>query len=180
MLSLFPSLDRDIAPPETRTSPSHYVSLSFAHSKEVLGTSEHRTGVSFSYGFGRPNRRLRYRSTQAQVVHSIYYFRGSGNFLSESEDALGYSFSGRWPFATNGKVGVYAEVGWGLQYTTNTSRDINSPVNSTPFLGVGATFRVVEGEAFAGIQWFHVSNGGTAPPNHGQNYFNFIVGLRYR
>jgi hypothetical protein len=162
-----------------KVDSSHYVNFHVGQSLLVLGTSEVRQGLMVGYGYGREDRQLRYKNVPAQMVHYLHYLRGSGEFSPEPADAFGYAAIARYRFPTNGKVGAYLDLGWGVQYTTRTSEDIDSHWNSTPYLGFGIARKSGDGEFLVGLAWLHVSNGGTHGSNHGQNYLHLTFSYRY-
>lgn len=51
--------------------------------------------------------------------------------------------------------------------------------NSTPALGVGMVVPIGGTDVQFGVRWKHISNGGTKGDNKGENYFLFLVGLRF-
>jgi opacity protein-like surface antigen len=162
-----------------KVSPSHYLGLYIGRSKLILGTDEVREGVGAAYGFGRANPRLRIGGVPAQLVHTIHVMRGYGEVDRDIATSVGYEAVARYRFRTNGKVGAYMDVGWGLEYTDRLSPDIDSHWNSSPMLAAGVAIKQPAGEVMIGLGWYHVSNGGTHKPNLGQNYIMLVLGFRY-
>jgi hypothetical protein len=75
--------------------------------------------------------------------------------------------------------GVYADIGFGVQFVDRVTFDLQSTINTTPMLGFGGVFRAGKEEVLIGLRWLHVSNGGRVKPNRGDNILFFTFGIRF-
>lgn len=166
------------------TKPSHYVMGFFGQSQTILGSEDGRFGGGLSYAFGQPEKRFAMRGIPGQLVYEGYvdHTQSFGNmgFPPNATFALGaLSYSRwRWPIDRNGN-GVYADLGWGLQFANRPTLDLDTRLNSTPVIDIGGTYRDGHIEYLIGIRYIHISNAGTDHPNYGQNEFFFTFGFRY-
>jgi hypothetical protein len=98
--------------------------------------------------------------------------------------AVGGLVSMRYNFGDSSRAIVpFAELGVGLQYADKRSHDLPSKLNSTPSLGIGVHYRVLNQPWTAGLRWFHISNAGTLGKakhlNRGQNQLLFSIGTEF-
>jgi hypothetical protein len=80
-------------------------------------------------------------------------------------------------FAVSTRIGSF--VGQTTHDCSHASFDLDSQVNSTPVMGVGALFPVGNREFLLEGGLLHISNGGTKKPNRGQNQFILTLGVRF-
>jgi hypothetical protein len=165
-------------------TPSHYLMGFFGQSATILGSEDGRFGGGVSYAFGQPEKRFYMKGIPAQLVYEGYIDHtqsdGGGGIPANSTMAVGaLSYARwRWPIDRDGN-GVYADLGWGLQFADRTTLDLDSRLNSTPVLDFGGTYKEGNHEYLIGIRYLHISNAGTVRPNYGQNEFFFTLGVRY-
>lgn len=164
-------------------APSNYFNLYGGQSMTILGSEDRRTGFGVGLGYGRPEPRFAFRGVGAQLVGELYYDHssspgasGQGPNQSESIGVLVYA-QYRWPKRRG--LGLFASMGWGIQYTNQTSVDLDSHLNSTPMIGLGASWDTGDGEASIGLRFFHISNGGQVGNNQGQNQLFLVYSWRY-
>jgi hypothetical protein len=73
---------------------------------------------------------------------------------------------------------VFYDVGWGINYSTDTTRDLPSSINSTPVFGVGLREKRVDKELLYGIRFLHISNANQRSRNPGSNQLLIYVQVR--
>ena len=169
---------------ELRNASSHYLMLFYGESAMIFGSEDVRVGGGLAYAYGQPEKRFTRGAISGQLVSELY-----GDY-TQSNGSQGYppdwsiAFGGlayarwRWPVDQHGN-GLYADLGWGLQYANKPTLDLESQFNSTPVGGVGAFFKYADRECLVGFRYLHISNAGFKPPNYGQNEMFFTVGVRY-
>lgn len=149
-----------------------------------LGSEEVRVGGGLGYAVGQPEPRFAWGRIPAQLVYEGYvnHTWGVSNYKEHNTNtiALGGLAYGRWfwPQDHEGR-GMYADLGWGLQYADHPTHDLDLKLNSTPVFGIGGLFPMGKREFMVGLRYMHVSNAGTKEPNQGQNQFYLLVGLRF-
>jgi len=149
----------------------------------MLGSEDVRGGYALSYGYGRPEPKFRAGQIPAQLVYEGYVnhtqsagvdpIRGDDTF---AYGALAYS-RWRWPLDKNGN-GIYFDLGWGLQYASHPTVDLDTHINSTPIAGIGGAFKSGNREYLIGLRLMHISNGGTDRPNFGDNQLMLTFSIR--
>ncbi|MBC8063423.1 MAG: acyloxyacyl hydrolase [Chlorobia bacterium] len=164
-------------------APSYYFNLYGGQSMTILGSEDRRTGFGVGLGYGRPEPRFAFKGVGAQLVGELYYDHsssrgasGQGPNQSESLGILVYA-QYRWPKKRG--LGLYASAGWGIQYTNQTSVDLDSKINSTPMIGLGVSWDTGEGEASIGLRFLHISNGGLVGNNQGQNQLFLVYSWKF-
>jgi hypothetical protein len=164
-------------------APSYYINFFGGQSLLIIGSEDRRVGIGIGLGYGRPEPRFTFQKVPAQLVYEVYYDHtssrgasGQGPNQVESVGALAYA---RYMWAKKRGMGFYATVGWGLQYSNQTTVDLGSKINSTPTVGFGVTWDTGEGEGSIGIRLLHISNGGLVPPNQGQNQLFLVYSWRF-
>ncbi|MBS1717092.1 MAG: acyloxyacyl hydrolase [Armatimonadetes bacterium] len=159
---------------------STYFGLFAGRSLKVLGTEEIRTGIGFLYGYGRPDRRLSFHGIPAQMVYEVYgdFTHSSGVDTNSStfDFAVGALAIARYRTPVEKDHGFYFDIGFGAQYVSQTSHDLNLNMNTTPMLGSGYFYPMGKHEAMLGIRLLHISNGGRKKPNDGQNQL-YVLGM---
>ncbi len=168
-------------------------SLSFAQSERyflidgfksmiVLGSEEKRQGLGVALQWTRPEPRFKLFNQPGLLVWEAYSYASWGHQPTgpnRSTVAIGGLAMGRYVYGKPNKPRVFWEAGWGLQGITKRTYDLDSPVNSTPVLGVGALIPFGDRDLIASVRWLHVSNGGTRNTNHGQNQLFVMFGIRF-
>lgn len=94
--------------------------------------------------------------------------------------AIGGLAYGRW-FWPHDELDrkMFFDLGWGFQYASHPTFDLDTRINSTPILGFGALFPMGPREFLLSLRLLHISNGGTDKPNRGQNEILLIMGVRF-
>jgi hypothetical protein len=145
--------------------------------QDVLGSEDTRRGAVYEVAFYRPEPRLRFRGRDGSLALTAYYmFTKGGGFEDIPVNQMrtfGLTAAARYPIGST-RDRFFAEAGWGICHNSITTRDLDSRINSTPFLGVG--YALDQGTVTA--RWFHMSNGGTSGNNQGLNQLVFLVGVR--
>lgn len=159
-----------------------YVGSSFGQSSVFLGSEDIRQGFSLNLAHATPCPRLRFRKTPGQLVLEAYANRtGSTNERRSPDTYAGgllamARYEGRRD--ENGQ-GYYLSLGWGVQFESKRSIDLDSPTNSTPVIEVGTIFPLGQEELMIGARWLHISNAGLVGRNQGANYFLLTAGIRF-
>jgi len=166
------------------TKPSHYVIGFFGQSETILGSEDGRFGGGLGFAYGQPEKRFSLKGLPAQLVYEGYFDRtqspGGSGYPPNSTLAIGALSYARWRWPVDEKGnGVYADLGWGLQFANRPTLDLDTRLNSTPVLDIGGTYRDGHIEYLIGIRYLHISNAGTDRPNFGQNEFFLTLGFRY-
>lgn len=182
-LDSLPTNVQDRAISDFRTRPSWHVFGFYGQSALVLGSEDSRLGGGLAIGYGKPEPRFRYGSIPAQLVVEGYVDRTISLLKrkpSPDTNSVGTLVYSRWRWNLNEHGwGMYLDLGWGLQYSSQPSVDLDNHLNSTPMLGFGGTFRFGTQEFLAGIRVLHISNGGSNKPNQGQNQIFLTLGVRF-
>lgn len=77
----------------------------------------------------------------------------------DSASIVGLDLVGRWHFHHEGPWSVYAEIGAGLQQSSEPIPSAGTHFNFRPQLGIGCTHEVDDGaKLMAGVRWIHISN----------------------
>lgn len=163
--------------------PSYYFGIFGGQSMTILGSEDRRTGFGVSLGYGRPEPRFHVRGVQSQLVYEGYYehssSRGASGFGPNQAESFGVLAYGLWRWPPRKGLGVYATLGWGLQYSNRTSVDLDSKINSTPMAGLGVSWDTGKGEGSIGVRFVHISNAGLVGRNQGQNQLYLVYGWRF-
>jgi hypothetical protein len=162
---------------------SRYLTVFGGRSQLYLGSEDPRRTGGIGLAFGRLEPRLRFRATPGELFVEGYYAHsgtpgasGSGPNETEALGALAYA---RYRLENGRGWHAYGDLGWGLQYATQTTVDLDSRFNSTPILGIGVAFDTFEGEMSVGLRMLHISNAGLSGRNQGQNQLFVVLGFRY-
>ncbi|MCC7230444.1 MAG: acyloxyacyl hydrolase [Fimbriimonadaceae bacterium] len=164
-------------------SPYTYISVFGGHSITILGSEDPRAGFGLSMGYGRHEPRFAIRDVDTQLVYEGYYEHSSSNGVSghgpNHTEAFGMLAFARYRWPKNKGVGFYFSVGWGLQYATRRTVDLDSKFNSTPMVGFGVAWDTGKGEGSIGLRLLHISNAGTVGDNQGQNQLFLVYSWRF-
>ncbi len=125
-------------------APSFYFQIFGGQSMTILGSEDRRTTFGIGLAYGRPEPRFHVDGVASQLVYEVYYDRNSSRGASgqppNEADTFGALAYARFRWPTRQGFGFYATAGWGLQYTDETSVDLDSKINSTPMLGFGISW----------------------------------------
>ena len=169
---------------DSLTASSHYFSAFLIRGQIMLGSEDVRGGYGLSYGYGRPEPKFRAGQIPAQLVYEGYLNHTQSPGVDPLPGDATYATGGlaysrwRWPLDKHGN-GVYVDLGWGFQYASHPTVDLDTRWNSTPIFGVGGAFRSGDQEFLIGLRYLHISNGGTDRPNFGDNQILLTLGIRY-
>lgn len=151
-------------------------------SAKILGTSDIRQGGGLGISFAYPANWLLIKPYRTEMVFEAYtmYTQSTGvvNFGASPTWSLGGLAYARYSGPHTDHVQPYVEIGWGLNYSTARTRDLDSTFNSTPMIGAGIRIPDRNTEWMIGIRLLHLSNGGTYGSNRGQNYLLFHASVR--
>lgn len=171
-----------IVPKNFAYKPYWYVTSSIGESFGILGSSDIRVGSSINLGYAKPEPKLRFRRNRGQMVWEVYGSRSYSNNEPTSPDnsAIGGLVLARWhgrpdPIGRN----FFVDLGWGLQFANRETIDLDSRLNSTPTLDLGATFPMGRSEFLFMIRYMHASNAGTKGDNRGNNLVSLMAGIRF-
>jgi len=163
--------------------PSYYLNVFGGQSMTILGSEDRRTGFGIGFGYGRPEPRFNVSGVRSQLVFEAYYdhtgSRGASGQGPNEAESFGILAYGHWRWPKKRGGGLYATLGWGLQYTNRTSVDLDSQINSTPMVGFGVAWDTGQGEASIGLRLLHISNAGLVGRNQGQNQLFLVYTLRF-
>jgi len=184
LFSLLIASQSVFAQSEPKNHGSKYLYGFYGKSIGWLGSEEVRVGGGVGYAVGKPEPRFAWGRITAQVVYEGYvnHTWGMSSYKGHDVNTIGVGALayGRWfwPKDSAGR-GMYADLGWGLQYANHPTHDLDLKVNSTPVVGIGGLFPAGKREYMIGLRYLHVSNAGTKEPNQGQNQFYLLFGVRF-
>jgi len=175
MPALFVAPPGDPPPP---LKPGFEAVLGAAFGQDVLGSEDTRRGGWYGLTWVRPEPRLRYQGMDAALVLDTHYmFTKGGGFEDIPVNQMhtyGITAAGRYPLPWVRSRRLFLDLGWGFSYNSIRTRDLDSHLNSTPFVGLGWQFD----QGSASIVAFHMSNGGFSGNNQGLNQIQFRFGFR--
>lgn len=148
----------------------------------ILGSEDLRKGVAVYYGHAAPSRPFSFKNVEGLFVVEGYangtIGGGFDDIATNSLGLFGVTFGARYPLAMVGRGG-YVQGGWGLSYGSAITRDLDSRVNSTPYLAIGRTFANDGLSNFFELRYMHFSNAGLAGSNQGSNQVQFLFGVEF-
>ncbi|MCX7799451.1 MAG: acyloxyacyl hydrolase [Fimbriimonadales bacterium] len=157
--------------------------LSFHTGRSVvwIGGEDEREAFAMGIGYSRPDPRMKAGTRPGNLDLYLYFERSWSTPQDDvphvASDAVGFLAAASWEDMWTKEFGTYLRLGWGIQVQNRTSNDLDSVLNSSPVLGFGMIFRC--GSEFRiGVDYLHLSNGGTAGRNLGQN--QLMVSLTVR
>jgi Lipid A 3-O-deacylase (PagL) len=165
-----------------------YLNFFAGPSFRSFGSEDPRSTLGFNLQWERPEPRLKLWRTPGQIVYESYinhsFSNGVENESAITTVALGGLVSMRYNLGGRSQtVRPFVELGVGLQYADKRTHDLPSKLNSTPSLGVGIHYRVLNQPWTASVRWFHISNAGTLGKakhlNRGQNQLLFSFGTEF-
>ncbi len=157
-----------------------YLSGFAGQSVIVFGSSDPRTtgGGGIGYTFGNVAR-LRWGKHHGELNMEAYYDYSKSNgvkkFPANSSSGYGLIAYSRYYWTPKDAPDSFLDIGWGVQFLSQASHDLESKVNSTPFIGFGIVMGKDHPRAYVGARFMHISNGGTVGNNQGQNQIFFLV-----
>ena len=141
----------------------------------------HRT-FNFTLQHVARQRRLSFHQTPGYLVLEGYYHHSVSSGVkalgSNQTDSLGILAMARYEYRTQRRPFWFAEIGWGLQWASKSTFDLNSQFNSTPVVSGGVILPTHGNELYLGLRYLHISNGGLKKPNNGQNQIHLIAGIK--
>jgi hypothetical protein len=84
--------------------------------------------------------------------------------------STGFLAGARW-LAQNPRSNVtpYFDFGWGFQMADQSTLDLPSELNSTPWAGTGIMVPIGKYQTLFGLRFVHISNAGFVKPNRGED-----------
>lgn len=151
----------------------------------ILGSEDARRGQVYYIGKSFYSRRLSARNVPGQFVVETYFNNSLGGGFEPGlpKDQLhvfGITAGFRWYPTWVRDHAVYAQIGWGLSWADTTTKDLDSRVNSTPYLGIGTTWAMGGGlRGVFEVRYFHMSNAGLVGHNQGSNQIQYLLGIQF-
>jgi CubicO group peptidase (beta-lactamase class C family) len=160
-----------------------FLSMHTGRSVVWIGGEDEREAFAMGIGYSRPDPKMKAGTRPGNLDLYVYFERSWSTPQDDvphvASDAIGLIAAASWEDMWTKEVGTYFRVGWGLQVQNRTSNDLESLVNSSPTLGFGLIFRS-GGELRIGVDYLHLSNGGTVGRNLGQNQLMVSLAFRIR
>lgn len=171
-------LGAELAPAQERQ-----VTLLGGHATGLLGSEDiNRDAFGIALSVLRPEPRFAIGPYRGEVKYELNLMRsrgpGIGEYDADRTTAVGALALYRASRYRDGQ-GIYAEVGLGLQYSSQASYDMPLHLNTTPTFGIGYRFGAGAHPVELGARYFHVSNGGRRAPNGGQNWIFATVSVAF-
>ncbi|MCU0317140.1 MAG: acyloxyacyl hydrolase [Fimbriimonadaceae bacterium] len=131
----------------------------------------------------KPEPVFKYRGRQPHLHQEVFFLFTRGGGLNglpvDNLNTVGYSFGSRLPVPWFGSsASAFVDLGWGFSFSSDTTVDLDSQINSTPYFGVGFDLGGSASHSFLVIRWFHMSNAGLRGENQGMNAVQLLFGLR--
>ena len=165
-----------------------YINFFAGPSFRSFGSEDPRQTSGVNLQWEKVEPRLRWWRAPGRLLYEVYgthsYSGGVEHETATTTIAFGGLVSMRYNLSPNSQAIVpFAELGLGLQYADKRSHDLPSKLNSTPSLGFGVHYRVLNQPWTASVRWFHISNAGTLGKakhlNRGQNQLLFSIGTEF-
>lgn len=148
----------------------------------ILGSEELRYGYTLGLQYEVPKTKLRILGHNAKLVLEGYYGNNSRGVLDlEPPSRLinaGILAFYRFRKYLDGQTDYIIDIGWGLAYGSQRTRDLDSRLNSTPSVSLWISHGPRDREVMYGLRFMHISNAGTVGHNQGQNQVYFAFGFR--
>ena len=158
-----------------------YVSAFGGQSVIVFGSSDPRMahGAGIGYNFGE-RARLRWgKKKRGELLGEIYYDYTKSNgvkaFPANSSSAYGLLALARYTWRPKDAPDSFLDIGWGVQFLSRSSHDLQSKINSTPCLDFGIILGKDHPRATVGARFMHISNAHTVGANEGQNQVYLLI-----
>ena len=173
---------QDTLPPGGRNS--WYVAAGPVFGQPIIGSEDSRRGQVYYVGKSTYSRQLSTNKVPAQIVVELYFNNtiGGGYEADVPINILhmyGFTIAGRWYLSWLSRQRIYAQFGLGLAYGNHATVDLDSLVNSTPYLAIGTTWMMGRTRFMAEARFFHISNGGTDGHNQGSNQLQYLIGVQF-
>lgn len=153
------------------------------HTQKWLGSADIRRGGHYFVTHNRPEPRFAFQNHPAAVsVMGYYTVHKGGGFFGQPFNALhawGVLVTARYWNRDTRALPTFLEVGWGLHFGNRWIEDIDTPVASTPTLGLGILVEFGDTPVIFAARWMHVSNAGFGSRNRGQNGLIFSAEIKY-
>ncbi|MBS1706197.1 MAG: acyloxyacyl hydrolase [Armatimonadetes bacterium] len=154
------------------------VNLFAVKSLLTLGSMDKRYGAGIGYQHIQPNRRWSFKGNPAKLniegyaswTKSDWFWAPPGNRYQ-----VGILFSARYQHRMNASTDWFWEAGWGAQLANRKTHDLDSILNSTPTIGIGAVFHQ---SFYVTFRLMHISNAGLSGRNKGQNQLMLMLGSK--
>ena len=145
----------------------------------VIGSEDTRRGTVYAIGHSQPEPRLTYKRRKADLsIEGYYLFTKGGGFEDipvNNMRSFGAMATAKYETKWLKGADTHLDLGFGIVYNSITTRDLDSRLNTTPTIGIGATW----GRYDFTIRWYHASNGGTDGHNQGTNQIQYLFSFRF-
>lgn len=162
--------------------PFYVANVFFGQTVLILGSNDIRTGGGLSLQYVKPEKRFTFRHKPASMVMEAYFLWTQGGFIEHAKSktsSVGAIILARFENRTRQGIGLYYDIGWGLQVSDRVSADLTSQLNSTPVFGTGVILPAERNNIYLGLRYMHTSNAGFRGTNSGQNQLMATVGIRF-
>jgi hypothetical protein len=161
------------------TEPYWYFRIGPSFGQPVIGSEDTRRGTVYAVGYSKSEPRFSYRGLQGDLMLEAYYlFTKGGGFEDipvNNMNSFGAMMTARYHTHWLRGADAHFDLGFGLVYNSFTTRDLDTQLNTTPNVGVGASW----GRYDFTIRWYHASNGGTSGNNQGTNQIQYLLSYRF-
>ncbi|MBX3118495.1 MAG: acyloxyacyl hydrolase [Fimbriimonadaceae bacterium] len=166
-----------------RNSSSRFILVGgLGRSLTILGSEELRRGYTLGLQYELPNTRARLFGHNADLVLEGYYGNNRRGVLDlEPPSTLisaGVLVFFRFKKHLHGDTAYLVDLGWGLTYGSDRTRDLDSRLNSSPALSFWISHGPRHREFMYGLRYLHLSNAGFVGNNQGQNQIFLTFGIR--
>ncbi len=148
-----------------------------------LGSSDIRRGGQYFVTYSRPEPRFAFQNHPAQWVWHAYYLptRGGAHFQAPFRTSHGYGLmaSARYWNRAPQNLPTFIEAGWGVHLQDKWTDDVDLPLSSSPFIGMGVLVDIGGQEAIFATRLIHISNAGIGARNRGLNALVFSLEFKF-
>ncbi len=145
----------------------------------MLGSWERRIAGLIGYSTWKSEPKLtRFFGPHMQQVwkfYGIYHSGQDSQFQADPTFGAGFLYGYRKSWENQSGRGLYFDLDWGFLMADKGSHDLPSDLNSTPSASIGLLKPFGWDSVNLGVQYLHISNGGTTPHNRGENFFLLTV-----
>ena len=156
-----------------------YLRIGPSFGQPIIGSEDTRRGTVYGLGRAWPEKRLTYKGNTAEMTLEGYYlFTKGGGFEDipvNNMRSFGLMATARYGTHWLRGAKTHFDLGFGVVHNSITTRDLDSEWNTTPNVGIGATW----GRYDFTIRWYHASNGGTDGHNQGTNQIQYLLSWRF-
>ncbi len=160
--------------------PRWYMSGHVGQSFRIMGSEDIRHGWCLGAIYAKPEPRFSNSWESGDLAYAAYITEthSTRNISGRHSDGVGLIAMMHVHRMLTESWGYYYSLGWGLQYVSKASVDLDSQLNSSPVLGFGVISFWGKREIRIGFDYLHLSNAGLQGSNQGQNQLFFSVATR--